>query len=293
MSIRVETDGSQRELTRHGSAAFPLVVNHDRLLDFSGHGVRRHWHEDIEIAVVISGSIRIGLKCETRELGVNEGMVINSRVPHEFWPSGGSDPVLHTTIFHPSLIYSTPESVTYRTLMLPYMRSAKLDGIAISGTDIDLMERIDSLFTEHAPGFELRIKALLCSFFADLLCERLELLEQSSAVNDEALARLERILSYMRENCAEPLSLDAVSRLVNLSREGCCRFFKQMTGKTMHEYLEDYRISRAAELLRDPSMSVIEVAGLTGYSNAGRFSASFQRHIGCTPSEYRSAKMHK
>ena len=72
-----------------------------------------------------------------------------------------------------------------------------------------------------------------------------------------------------------------------LSREGCCRLFKSMTGKTILQYLEDYRVTQGVRLLQEEAYSITEVAYLVGFGNPGRFSAAFARRMHCTPSQFR------
>ncbi|MBD9184655.1 MAG: AraC family transcriptional regulator [Clostridiales bacterium] len=65
-----------------------------------------------------------------------------------------------------------------------------------------------------------------------------------------------------------------------MSKEGCCRFFKRMTGQTLSQYLESYRISQSLSLLSDGKLPILQVAAQVGFSNAGRFSAAFQKKNG-------------
>ena len=60
-----------------------------------------------------------------------------------------------------------------------------------------------------------------------------------------------------------------------------------MTGQTISQYLEDYRISQSLSLLGQDQFSIAQVAALSGFSNPGRFSKAFSQRMLCTPGQYR------
>lgn len=283
----IQTDENQRELTVHGSAQFPLQVNHDHLYSFWRRYVCCHWHEELEIGVVLSGHVRYQLRDKTFSLHPGDGLVINSCVPHSAESLSEEEPVMLTTIFHPSLLYGTPASSIYQKLIHPYQNASDLAGIRLPAGSASLLQEIDALLAQKPFGYELRIKSMLCALFCELLSPYEELLAKSTPSDGEALAQLALLLDTIHQTFAEPLSLSRLAAQVSLSRETCCRFFKKMTGKTISEYLKDYRISQSILLLQDNSYSVEQVAQLVGFGNSGRFSAAFAERMSCTPRQYR------
>ena len=61
--------------------------------------------------------------------------------------------------------------------------------------------------------------------------------------------------------------------------------FKALVGKTIHEYQQEIRISRAKILLREQGKTVTEVANTLGYSSISHFSTAFKRVTGLKPCE--------
>lgn len=284
---RIQTDKDQREITSHGSAQLPLQINHDHMYSFYNRYIHCHWHEELEIPVLLKGHVRYQLKDKAFELLPGEGLVINSCVPHSAVSLSEDEPLLLTTIVHPALLYGTPASSIYQKLLYPYLNTPSLSGISLPAGGADIMREIDALSQEASFGHELRIKSLLCSLFFDLLSPYEDLLTESRPLNSEALTRLQILLDAIHEDYAEPLSLSALASRISVSREGCCRFFKKMTGKTISEYLKDYRISQSILLLQDDRYSIEQVARLVGFGNSGHFSTDFARRMNCTPCQYR------
>ncbi len=285
--MKIRTDQNQRELSDHGTVQFPLSVSHNHLSDYFERYIGCHWHEEFEIPVIISGSVRYQLKDQTFDLNAGEGMVINSRIPHSIISVGEEEPILLNTIFSPSLLYGTPTSVIYQKFLNPYMNTPKLSGIMLSKDEIEIMRQIDRLYHEGALGAELEIKGMLCRLFFRLLSERRDMLQNAKPSNEEALLRLNILLDTIHQNYGEQLQLTELAAKISVSKEGCCRFFKSMTGKTISQYLEDYRIAQGILLLQEDKYSITQIAYLVGFGNPGRFAAAFAKKMNCTPSQYR------
>ena len=92
---------------------------------------------------------------------------------------------------------------------------------------------------------------------------------------------------YMEEHLDEPLTIPFLSRRACLSTTTFKEGFRRLYGLPVHTWLRQRRMERAAELLRDSSLSVLGVAQSVGYGSASQFSAAFHRQYGMTPAMYR------
>jgi len=104
------------------------------------------------------------------------------------------------------------------------------------------------------------------------------------------LDRRERFLhavEALRGDSFEEISLPAFARGAGLSERHASRLFQLELGKTFREHLVELRLERAKALLRDTEMTVIEVAGETGWGSLAHFNAVFRRRVGSTPSQFR------
>lgn len=85
----------------------------------------------------------------------------------------------------------------------------------------------------------------------------------------------------------EPLSLSIVADELHLNAVYLGQLFKQDTGRSFSQYLNDYRINVAVEMLRNPSLDVNYIAAEVGYQNQSYFYRIFKQQTGLTPLEYR------
>ena len=102
----------------------------------------------------------------------------------------------------------------------------------------------------------------------------------------DTAARCSELLD-MEAHLDEPLTISALSRRACLSATIFKAGFRRLYGLPVHAWLRQRRMERAAELLRDSSLSVLGVAQSVGYSSASQFTAAFRRQYGVTPAQYR------
>ena len=98
---------------------------------------------------------------------------------------------------------------------------------------------------------------------------------------------VEQVKTYIDRNFQKDLSLDEVSRMVNISPYYFSKLFKQGTGENFIEYLTRVRMEHARRLLEDPDASIKQVCVMSGYGDPNYFSRLFKKYEGVTPSEYR------
>ncbi len=93
--------------------------------------------------------------------------------------------------------------------------------------------------------------------------------------------------AYIQENFHQDISLDDVSREVNVSPYYFSKLFKEESGENFIEYLTRLRIEEARSLLDGRDLSIREVGVRVGYADPNYFSRIFKKQTGMTPREYR------
>lgn len=93
---------------------------------------------------------------------------------------------------------------------------------------------------------------------------------------------------YLQEHYDEAVTIPEIAEHFYISKGHLCRFFKEMTNMPPIDYLNYFRINKSALLLRNTDLSVIAVAGQTGFNNTSYYNRTFRRYMHMTPWEYRS-----
>lgn len=100
----------------------------------------------------------------------------------------------------------------------------------------------------------------------------------------------EKAKEYIKLHFHKDLSLDDVSREVNVSPYYFSKLFKEETGENFIEYLTAIRMEKAKELLSQTGKSMKEICSEVGYTDPNYFSRSFKKNVGVTPTEFKEGK---
>ncbi|SHI02532.1 AraC-type DNA-binding protein [Sporobacter termitidis DSM 10068] len=117
--------------------------------------------------------------------------------------------------------------------------------------------------------------------------------ETEESPNYAAARKVEKVIAFMLENLGGKVTLDGLSRLVQLSPAYLSRVFRKATGCTVIEYFTKLKIDKAKELLPEGGKKVREVSQLLGFADEFYFSRTFKRLVGVSPSEFYSRIVHE
>ncbi|MFS0868556.1 response regulator transcription factor [Paenibacillus xylanilyticus] len=114
---------------------------------------------------------------------------------------------------------------------------------------------------------------------------------KSSNEQERANAVIHSLCTYITEHLEEDLSLVRLAELYHFNPSYLSRFFKQEMGINLSEFIDELRIRRAKDLLRNADLMVREVALQVGYEAAHSFTRFFKKVTGMTPQEFRESLM--
>lgn len=95
-----------------------------------------------------------------------------------------------------------------------------------------------------------------------------------------------KVKEYIHENYAGQITAGDLAASVHLTQNYIRSVFKEGTGRTVLEYLTEYRFEKACELLQTTNLKVKEISVQVGYENVPYFCTLFARRFGMSPNEY-------
>lgn len=96
-----------------------------------------------------------------------------------------------------------------------------------------------------------------------------------------------KVFSYIEQNLEKKLTLSELTEICCMSIPSFSKKFKDRTGLTAVEYINERRIERAKALMKNQNYSLWQIAEMTGFSNANYLVRVFKKVTGQTASEYR------
>lgn len=107
---------------------------------------------------------------------------------------------------------------------------------------------------------------------------------------EPALAYVRSAINYINIKYCEPIFVHHIANHCGVDRAYLSKIFKHATGYTLQEYLIQFRIKRAKQLLEETDVSIQHVSFSVGYNDAFTFSKVFKRQTGYSPSDWRKQK---
>lgn len=105
--------------------------------------------------------------------------------------------------------------------------------------------------------------------------------------NDIKQFYIQAAVAFIENNYMKNITIEDMAVNLNLNRSYFSKIFKKMTQKSPQEFLINYRISKACELMRSTNMTLSEISQHVGYSNQFHFTRAFKNSMNMSPSEWR------
>lgn len=226
-----------------------------------------------------AGSIRVGTRCGFWECEAPSAMLIAPFTPYEVtWAGIGEQWTEIYSIFDaplswgPLLTWTDPHS----GIGVMHLR----DSPALMEVEAAMQQALASRLSARKNSTLLTLNALE---------KALLILNESDPKRGPAHLdpRLTPVLDHMVSKYQQACTLEDLAKLAFLSPSRFAHLFKTQLGVAPMQYLEQYRLERAAEKLLTSGGSVEEVALSVGFNGAFHFSTRFRRQFGRSPSLYR------
>ena len=162
----------------------------------------------------------------------------------------------------------------------------------ISRIDItlaDLHEKLENIFGENEVLWDklMRFETILDirQWMKNVFRAVIEYLEGRNAGKNRKIVG--NVVKYIEDNYAQDITLKGIANELFYSPNHLGYLFKEETGRGFSEYLAEYRMKKAGELLKTSLMKTYEVANMVGYKNISAFINQFKSVFNMTPTEYR------
>ena len=94
---------------------------------------------------------------------------------------------------------------------------------------------------------------------------------------------------YLLAHLDEHITITELASMLGISPTSLKICFKGVYGDTINGYITNYKMQKAAALLKNTDKSVLEIAGIVGYNNGSKFAGAFRKVMNKSPNEYRKS----
>lgn len=121
----------------------------------------------------------------------------------------------------------------------------------------------------------------------DLLIEFRRGADKRQSMYDSQPYAIANVLEYMEEHYREHLKLNDLAKAAQVTEQHLCRLFKKSFKLRPMEYLAQYRVAQAKDLLVQTNKPICEISDEVGFQDSSYFSVVFKKYEKMTPGEYR------
>ena len=285
-------DDRQREKLQGYDPGFPYTAIDCRFDGYSGPCVDWHWHATLEINVCASGALKTSTQRGEYIVREGDGVLVNANVLHRNEAYEGAPGVrVQTHMFDRSLVAAA--ELPQRRYVAPVVECTLLDALPLLRENAEhraVLEALDRAFAaagEEKDGYELEICGLLNRAWQGIYALALPVIGARQPLPRMETARLKRMLGFIRDHFAEDISPADIAASAGVCERECFRCFKQELGTTPLATLTDFRLRKAAELLRETDRSVSDIAAACGFATSSYFGKVFRRRMNLSPLAYR------
>ena len=285
-------DDRQREKLQGYDPGFPYTAIDCRFDGYSGPCVDWHWHATLEINVCVSGVLKTSTQRGEYIVREGDAVLVNANVLHRNEAYEGAPGVrVQTHMFDRSLVAAA--ELPQRRYVAPVVECTLLDALPLFRENAEhraVLEALDRAFeaaSEEKDGYELEICGLLNRAWQGVYAQALPVIGARQPLPRMETARLKQMLGFIRDHYAEDISPADIAAAAGVCERECFRCFKQELGTTPLSSLTDFRVRKAAELLRETDRSVTDIASACGFATSSYFGKVFRRRMNLSPLAYR------
>ena len=291
LSISVDkVDENGKEILSYGTKEFPIAFFDD---DLTKVMVPWHWHDELEIVLIIEGTVSMKIAGREFELNPGEGYFANSSILHsaELKTLSGYQ---HALVFSPKII-SQAADLVWKTCVDPVLNNPEIPFVRLDPM-INWQKEIIKLSEKawESGAYEKKLYPLTVreslTHVLFILSEQTESYENKSFNSQKELQdefRTKKTLSYIEKNYTSPITINDIAKSADISVSTCLRLFKEVLHTTPINFLIKFRLQKAIQILiSDPQKAISEAAFQCGFSDASYFNRCFRKEYKTTPTEY-------
>lgn len=256
-------------------------------LDYCDYAITpRHTHPGYSFIYNYSGPVEVRVKNEVRESPFGSKPCIcafSPDVPHE--------EIMHEQFRSYIAVVIRKECFERELRHYPAKRREVLEGSWFQANTLILnaLKRFIIEYDTRLPCRERLLSGLALEIIHLLIRHCYKLTDADVRISQKM--EINQLIGFLNEEYARKITVEDMAKQVNLSSSHFTRIFKEETGMTPVDFLNDLRVQKAKRCLLDKERSITDVALACGFSSSSYFTNCFAERIGMAPRMFRKKQL--
>jgi AraC-like DNA-binding protein len=278
----------------HPNQMFPLSEFVDYFDTFPDGAFPGHWHPELELQIVLEGCAQYSVNGSSYVVEKGCAIYIGPEAIHQARQLTPGT-IGYNVVLDPRLLIQVMQIAHCQQYALS-LNTGKPDALVITSERKEGYRILEFLrqmyYTETAQfSYELFLLERLIGLWRNLLA----LFPFQTAQNGDGNLhlreqRMKTMLDYIHQNYARSITVEEIASSAAVSQSECFRCFSRLARTTPVEYINQFRLLKASQLLLSTDRSMADICFSTGFNNTSYFSKKFKDQYGMTPGEYRRKK---
>jgi len=264
-----------------------------------------HSHDYYELNILTYGECRHYVKNKNHPAKAGDMFMIPPYTEHGYWANDEKTKLFHLIIKNDILEEYKKQLDNYPGMKIlfevePQIRQAfnnmslnmNIPKDMLNGFVKDFDELIDldkKKDEDNSVMFDLKTVCLLCKL-AKLISQKYATTDEDR--NNTADYIILKTTQYMEENYFSKITVDDLSKIVNMSTPSFFRYFKKVFNTSPMEYLKKIRIAHATAMLSSTDKPISYIAQECGFFDQSHFANVFKQSTNMKPKEFRQKAQH-
>jgi len=276
------------ERLHYNVSDFPLYTKEDELKRY-GYEAVCHWHPDLEFIYIKKGIMDYFINGKTVRLTQGQGIFVNSERLHYGFSKEHYECTFIALVIHPRIFVQNTE--VGNVYMKKKFGLKNPDYIILYPHVAWHKEVLDQILAIHEAMDDIIANPLLIMsraiMIAQMMGNHIADCEESDHDTGEQMEFL-NMTAFIQQHFSEKVSIQDIAAAGAVSRAKACRLFQKFVKTSPNEYLNNYRLMKSIELMRDTHLSMIEISEYCGFQTPSYFASVFRRSKGMTPRQFRA-----
>lgn len=292
-TLNLLSDNSER-IPYNYHPDIPAYINKGKLSNFLNFTAPSHWHDDVELSIILSGRMSYNINGTIYTLERGNGIFVNSRQFHSnFSVDGSTDCEYICVLFHPVLLCAN--QYLEKSCIIPVISNNAFpytilhQGIPWQSELLGNVQRIYQISNKRSKVSDLLLQSLFFHIWS-ILHEHMPDVTKSPVRSDARFSTLREMMGFLHKHYNEKITLSDIAAAGKVCQSNCSVIFSEYLHQTPIQYLIEYRLNKSVAMLKNTSLNITEIALASGFSGVSYYTETFRKHFGRSPSEYRKCE---